>query len=83
MLTVKNQKHLHSFFVNWMSKLLQIKCYLTGLISWKISLKKAMLIRKKCFRIAAWNANRFLHKINELDIFVRTEKIDICLISEI
>lgn len=35
-----------------------------------------------CLRIVTWNANGLLHKMNELEVFLRTEKIDICLISE-
>lgn len=33
-------------------------------------------------RIATWNANGLVNKIHELEVFLREEKIDICLISE-
>ena len=33
-------------------------------------------------RIALWNANGLIHRRNELEIFLHTEKIDIILVSE-
>ena len=34
-------------------------------------------------RIVTWNANDLLQHIHELEIFLRNEKIDVCLIAEI
>lgn len=33
-------------------------------------------------RIAAWNANGLLNRKNELHVFLETQKIDVCLVSE-
>lgn len=32
--------------------------------------------------IATWNANGILQRRHELEVFLQTEKIDICLLSE-
>lgn len=36
----------------------------------------------KTLRILAWNANGLLQQLPELEIFLNTEKVDICLIAE-
>lgn len=33
-------------------------------------------------RITIWNVNGLQNKVNELEVFLRNENIDICLVSE-
>lgn len=37
---------------------------------------------QKDLRIVAWNANGILNKIHDLEVFLNTQHIDVCLISE-
>ena len=37
--------------------------------------------RNNSLRIATWNANGLTQHLAELELFLNTEKIDICLIS--
>lgn len=39
-------------------------------------------MNQKDLRIAIWNANGVLNKRQELEIFLSTQHIDVCLISE-
>lgn len=36
----------------------------------------------ECIRIAEWNANGLLHHLHEIEMFLKIQKIDVCLISE-
>lgn len=39
-------------------------------------------MKQRDLRIATWNANGILNKKEELEVFLNTQNIDICLISE-
>lgn len=35
-----------------------------------------------CIRVAEWNANGLIQRLQEIEVFLRNKKIDVCLISE-